>query len=337
MGSDDYVSPEESYMTMHLRNLGQPEPPFEDREMQEKIWGRMWGQNTDVGRLRMVLLSRPGPEWDLMMSGGEFAEDIGAWIGPDKMWYWYGRDRPDLEKIRTYHKGLVAALEAEEVEVAFLEHPLPNMTKSVYTRDQAIIVKGGAIICRFGIQYRQGEELTITKTLANLGMPILHTVHGTGLMEGGSFLWLNDTTAAVAIGHRSEMEGARQVAEVLERQGVELLFVDNTGYGLHIDGSMVMVDVDLAVAFTHELPWWFCEKLKELGIKTVYADLRDGAFGVNCLAVRPGKVIMSAHAERTAERLRKTGTDVVLIDYDEFHKGGGGVHCSTLPLIRDED
>jgi N-dimethylarginine dimethylaminohydrolase len=231
---------------------------------------------------------------------------------------------------------LVDALEAEEVEVAFLEHPLPNMTKSVYTRDQAIIVKGGAIICRFGIQYRQGEELTITKTLAKFGMPILHTVHGTGLMEGGSFLWLNEVTAAVAIGHRSNMEGARQVAEVLERQGVELLFVDNLGYGLHIDGSMVMVDVDLAVAFTHELPWWFCEKVKELGIKIVYADLRDGAFGVNCLAVRPGKVIMSSHAERTAERLRKTGTEVVLIDYNEFHKGGGGVHCSTLPLIRDE-
>jgi N-dimethylarginine dimethylaminohydrolase len=331
MASDDYVSPEESYMIMHQRNPGQPEPPFEDREMQEKIWGRKWGLNTDVGKLRMVLLSRPGPEWDQMQSGGEFFEDIGAWIGPDKMWYWYGEERPDMEKIHSFHKGLVVALEEDDVEVVFHDDPLPNMTKSVFTRDQAVIVNGGAIVCRFGVQYRQGEELTITRTLANLGMPILHTVHGTGLMEGGSFLWLNSKTAAVAIGHRSDLEGARQVAEVLERQGVELLFVDNLGYGLHM-----MVDVDLAVAFTHELPWWFCEKLKELGIKTVYADLRDGAFGVNCLAVRPGKVIMSSHAAYTAERLRKTGTEVVLIDYKEFHKGGGGIHCSTLPLIRDE-
>ncbi len=184
MSSEEYVSPEESYMIMHQRNPGLPEPPFEDRVMQEKIWGRKWGQNTDVGRLRMVLLSRPGSEWEQMMSGGEFVEDIGAWIGPDKMWYWYGRERPDMEKISTYHDGLVAALEAEEVEVVFLEDPQPDMTKSVFTRDQAIIVKGGAIICRFGVQYRQGEELTITKTLANLGMPILHTVHGNGLMEG---------------------------------------------------------------------------------------------------------------------------------------------------------
>lgn len=336
MASDDYVSPEESYMIMQQRNPGLPEPPFEDRAMQEKIWGRKWGQNTDVGRLRMVLLSRPGPEWDHRASGGEYVEDIGAWIGPDRMWYWYGEERPDMEKIHSFHKGLVAAFEAEDVEVVFLDDPLPHMTMSLFTRDQAVIVNGGAIVCRFGVQYRQGEESTITRTLANLGMPILHTVHGTGLMEGGSFLWLNDTTAAVAIGHRSNLDGAYQVSEVLERQGVELLFVDNLGYGLHIDGSMVMVDVDLAVAFTHELPWWFCEKLKELGIKIVYADLRDGAFGVNCLAVRPGKVLMSSHAAYTAERLRKTGTEVVLIDYKEFHKAGGGIHCSTLPLIRDE-
>jgi arginine deiminase len=26
----------------------------------------------------------------------------------------------------------------------------------------------------------------------------------------------------------------------------------------------------------------------------------------------------------------------VLVKYDELHKSGGGIHCSTLPLIRDE-
>lgn len=155
-------------------------------------------------------------------------------------------------------------------------------------------------------------------------------------MEGGSFAWLNSQTAVVSVGHRSNAEGARQLGEVLKTFGVELLCVDNTGYGLHIDGSFVMVSTDLALAFIQDLPWWFLEKLKELGIHTLDPDEEDGAFGVNCLAVRPGRVLMSAHAEKTAKRLETAGIEVVLVPYDQLHRSGGGIHCSTLPLIRDE-
>lgn len=336
MNEEDPILAEEAYMNLHRQIPGEPDPAFEEPAMLEKVWGRRWGVDNDVGRLRAVLVSRPGDEWQVMMEGGEFDEEAQAWIGADKMWYWSSRQRPDLGKAQAQHDGLVKALQAEGVEVFQLEDPLPKMTKSVFTRDPAIVVKGGAIICRMGVSYRRGEELPFTRTLARLGMPILHTVHSRGLMEGGSFVWLNPETAVVSIGHRCNAEGARQVGEVLKTLGVELLCVDNTGYGLHIDGSFVMVNNDLALAFIQDLPWWFLERLKELGIHILNADPYDGAFGVNCLAVRPGRVLMSAHAERTAKRLHSAGVEVVPVEYDELHKGGGGIHCSTLPLIRDE-
>ncbi len=210
------------------------------------------------------------------------------------------------------------------------------MTKSVFTRDPAIIVKGGAIICRMGVSYRRGEELPFMRTLAKIGMPILQTIHGTGLMEGGSFLWLNENTAVVSVGQRSNAEGARQLAEILKTLGVDLLCVDNTGYGLHIDGSMVMIDVNKALVFVQDLPWWFLVRLKELDIQLIDADPRDGGMGVNCLAVRTGRAIMSSHAKYSADRLDQAGIEVVMVDYDVIHKNGGGVHCSTLPLIRDD-
>jgi N-dimethylarginine dimethylaminohydrolase len=329
------ISAEEAYLNLHRRIPGEPEPPFEDASMMEKVWGRRWGLDNDVGKLRSVLVSRPGVEWEVMMSGGEFIEEAQAWISPDKMWYWNGRDRPNLAKVQAQHDGMVKALETEGVEVVHLEQPQPNMTKSVFTRDPAIIVKGGAVICRMGVSYRRGEELPFTRTLANLGMPILHTIHGTGLMEGGSFVWLNPSMAVVSIGHRCNAEGARQLGAVLKTLGVELLCVDNTGYGLHIDGSLVMVNSDLALAFIQDLPWWFLERLKELGIHTLDADAKDGAFGVNCLAVQPGRVLMSAHAERSAKRLEAAGVEVVMVEYDQLHRSGGGIHCSTLPLIRE--
>ncbi len=330
------IDPVTAYMNLHRRMPGEPEPPFEDKAMQEKVWGRNWGVTSDVGRLRTVLLSRPGVEWETMMEGGEYLEDAQAWLGEDKMWYWKDRERPDLAKAQAQHDALAKALSEEGVEVFYLDDPLPHMTKSVFTRDPAIIIKGGAMVCRLGVSYRRGEELPFTRTLADLGVPILRTVHGTGLMEGGSFVWLNAQTAAVSIGHRSNAEGARQVEEVLNTLGVELLHVDNTGYGLHIDGSFVMVQPDLAVAFIQDLPWWFLEKLKSLGIHILDADPQDGWQSVNCLAVRPGRVIMPAHAERSAEKLIRAGVEVVMVEYSEMPKSGGGIHCSTLPLIRDD-
>ena len=67
---------------------------LEDPGMQEKIWGAKWGINNDVGKLRMVLVHRPGVEWDVMMSGGEYVPEVNALLGPGDMWYWKGRERP---------------------------------------------------------------------------------------------------------------------------------------------------------------------------------------------------------------------------------------------------
>jgi N-dimethylarginine dimethylaminohydrolase len=39
---------------------------------------------------------------------------------------------------------------------------------------------------------------------------------------------------------------------------------------------------------------------------------------------------------RTAERLEARGIDVLAIPYDEIQKNGGGIHCSTMELIRDD-
>ncbi len=336
MESQETVSQIEAYMNLHRRIQGQGEPTFEDPAMQEIVWGNVWGLNNDVGRLRKVLVHRPGIEWDVMKTGGAYVPEIDALLGPHDMWYWKGRERPDIPKAQAQHDNLTGALKAEGIEIIEVLDPLSHLTKTIYTRDTAIIVKRGAVLCRFGIDYRRGEELPVMRTLAEIGMPILHTIHGKGLMEGGSFLWLNQTAAAVSIGHRSNHEGARQLGEVLKTLGVELLWVDNTGYGLHIDGSLVMLKPDLAMAFVNDLPWWFLDRLKEMGIHILDAVEGDGWQSVNCLAVSPGRVIMPASAERSAGKLIKAGIEVIPIEYDEIPKGGGGIHCSTLPLVRDD-
>ena len=167
-------------------------------------------------------------------------------------------------------------------------------------------------------------------------MPILRTIHSDGLMEGGSFAWINSKTAVVGRSIRVNEEGARQLEEVLRTRGVELLRVDLFGYDIHIDGSFVMIDVDTALVRAEGLPFWFLEKLKSLGIRTLETTPEDESWIVNCLAVRPGRILMPEGASNeTLDRVAKLNIEVVVLPYDRLSLTGGGLHCSTCPLSRD--
>lgn len=189
---------------------------------------------------------------------------------------------------------------------------------------------------RLARSIRRGEEAHVSKTLANLGMPILRTLHGTALMEGGSFAWLNPEVAVIARSICVNDAGCDQVEQVLNAQGVELLRIDMTGYDIHIDGALTMIDVNVAIVDPDLLPYSFLRKLAGLGIDTIEIDARDDPWIVNCLAVAPGRVIMPPGISAATEaRLQRLNIDVLEIDYDKVQLNGGGIHCSTCPLIRD--
>jgi N-dimethylarginine dimethylaminohydrolase len=311
------------------------EPAFETPEQQAAVWGRRWGCDSDVGRLRLVLVHRPGAEMAVVDSEKRI-EEIGAFGDPEAGWYWQSDEIPPLAAMQAQHDALVAALEQEGIEVAVLDGVADGRIKSCYTRDSAIAVKGGLVVCRLGPRVRRGEEAAVTRTLANLGAPILRTVHGSGLMEGGSFAWINEKTAVVGRSIRVNEEGARQLEEVLATQGVELIRVDMAGYDIHIDGAFVMIDVDLALIDPERLPYAFLKRLEALGVRTIEITPSDSSWIVNCLAVRPGRILMPEGAfNRTLDRLAQHDIETVTLAYDKMALNGGGIHCSTCPLVRD--
>lgn len=312
-----------------------PKPEFESEAQQKSVWGRVWGCDNDVGALRMVLMHRPGAELNIVDPAKKLP-DIGAYGDPETGWYWRGDSIPDIAAQQAQHDGLVAALREEGVEVVFLDRCAPGRMKSVYTRDSCIAVKGGAIVTRMGPPVRRGEEAPVTETLARLGMPILRTIHGAGILEGGSFAFINSRTAVVGLSSRVNEEGANQLEEVLKYQGVSLLRVHLTGYRLHIDGAFVMIDVDTAIINPVQLPFWFLEWLRDHGIRTIEVHPEDPVFTINCLAVRPGRIIMNEGVSaRTLDKIAAAGISVRTVAYEKVYLGGGGIHCSTSPLIRD--
>lgn len=307
------------------------EPPFEQELT--AVWGEPWGAHDEVGVLRRVLVRRPGPELE-QIRGDAYDERADALIDPEGGWYWTGREPPDLERVAVQHAGLVAALREQGVEVTVAEALGGRFVKAMYVRDPLVTVPGGAVIARMGVRMRRGEEPATTRLIADLGMPILGTITGTGTVEGGSFVKLRPGLAAYGVSIRCNRAGALQLEEILDRIGWRVLIVPIAGYSIHLDLHLAMVDRGKALVDAEHLPYEFLQALRAEGF-----DLIDAVAGeqwaLNALCVRSGRVLMSADAPRTADVLERAGVEVITVEYDEIQKNGGGVHCSTIELVRE--
>jgi N-dimethylarginine dimethylaminohydrolase len=307
------------------------EPAFHDAI--EEVWGRRWGAHDEVGVLRSVLV-RPPSAGLARISADAWDPEAGALVDPEGRWYWTDRHPPDLGRLAAQHAGLVDALAAEGVEVVVAPAMPESFTKSVYVRDPLVTVPGGAIVGRMAVLMRRGEEADLTRVVAAAGMPVLATMTGTATLEGGSFVKLRDGVAALGTSIRCNDEAAGALREVLARIGWELVVVPLPGYTIHLDMHMAMLDVDLALADVTGLPYTFLTRLQEMGIGLVRAQPGE-TWGLNLLGLSPRRVLMAEGSPETAARLRAAGVEVRTIPYDEVHRNGGGVHCSTMELVRD--
>jgi N-dimethylarginine dimethylaminohydrolase len=311
-----------------------PEPGFDDAGEQSEVWGRNWTCGTDIGRLRAVLMHRPGNE--LSVVENKPMPEIGGFGDPEKGWYWIGKTMPDLAAMQKAHDALTAALRGEGVDVILVDKAAPGRMKQIFTRDSVIGVKGGAIVTRMARKVRRGEELPVTRALAKAGCPILSTLHGTAVFEGGGFAHIDEKTAVCSVSVACNPEGVAQIEALLSTLGVTLIKVPMPGYRIHIDGSFMMIDVDTAIVNKNELPYPFIEYLTKRGMRLIELPPEDNAFSLNCLAVAPGRVIMHTKiSPRLADRLDKAGMTIISLDYEAVELGGGGIHCSTAPLARD--
>ena len=65
----------------------EPLPPFDDPRELTAVWGRPWGASDEISRLKVVLMRRPGVEFEAM-TNGRFDEELGLLMDPAGHWYW---------------------------------------------------------------------------------------------------------------------------------------------------------------------------------------------------------------------------------------------------------
>ncbi|MDI7274957.1 MAG: arginine deiminase family protein [Anaerolineae bacterium] len=293
-------------------------------EQMPRLWGD-WGCSSEVGRLRAVLLHRPGPEL-------ESVDDPPEWLFAERM---------DLERARAQHDALADLYRANGVRVYYIEEVPPDKPNALFARDLVAMTPEGAIVARMGTSVRRGEERYAAEALARLGVPIVRTITGTATFEGADLMWANRDLAFVSISRRTNLEGAEMVAAELRRMGVgEVVFVHVPYAEGHLDGFMNFVTRDTAIVFPVQVPYTVVDALRRHGYRIIEVEsiheIRYGC-GLNFVALEPGRLVVPACGNvEILGKLRAAGVECLEVEVDEIIKGGGSVHCMTAFLKRDE-
>jgi arginine deiminase len=268
-----------------------------------------------------VLLHRPGEEMDAIAD-----PNAAQMLSP-----------LDAAHARAQHDALAQAYREAGVNVHYVqpaETPPPNL---MFVADLLFMTPEGAIVGRPASTVRAGEERWIARRLAELGIPILRTVRGTGTFEGADAAWIDPGTVLLATGLRTNAEGAAQVTRTLQELGVEVIHVGLPYGAMHFMGTLRFADRDLALARPGRVPFAAVEVLEKRGYTVLFTpDIDEVAHraALNVVTLGPRQVLMAAGNPVTQAFYEVLGIVCHLVEVDELVKAAGAIGCLTGILER---
>ncbi|MDK2780919.1 MAG: hypothetical protein PWP61_1216 [Trichococcus sp.] len=272
-----------------------------------------------TGRLEKVLLSKP--------SHVHQAEQINE---ISKKW---DLQQIDESRIQKEFQELHSLYESLGISVELMEKDeiLPH---AVFSRDFGGCVNEGYILGKFKNDIRLSETEAYEEKMAELGVPLLGEVSGTGVFEGGDFAFLDERTVAIGMLDRTNAEGFGQIKGILKPLGYDVHPVEMDPRYLHLDMCFNLVAPKLAIGYAY-LPETFIALLKKMEIELITDD-EHAIFrhGYNVQAIGRNEVISLGRNRGINEKMRKKGLTVHEIELTELLKLGGGIHCMTFPLKR---
>jgi len=228
-----------------------------------------------------------------------------------------------------------------EIEIIDLPQAKGLTIDSIYTRDSILISPKGLILCNMGRTSRTPEARNNYEYLKLKGYQIAGEILAPGTLEGGDFIWLSDTKAAVGLGPRTNQNGIDQLRKILgdtvDLHEVPLPEPTHPDDVLHLMSIISPLDKDLALIYRPLMPVSFIQWLEQFGIKFVEVDEAEYLLmGCNVLATSPRSIIMLENLPGVQRNLQNAGCDVQTYKGIEIsRKGEGGPTCLTRPLKRN--
>lgn len=243
-------------------------------------------------------------------------------------------EHADLKTFLREHEDLIRAYRDNDVEVELME-PVEGLPYMVYTRDFGACLAEGVLIGSFKEHVRQGEELYYEKKLRELEVPVLAKIDQ-GFFEGGDFWLLDEATVVQGVVARTDWEGLRNAADVLEPLGYTVRGIQLPSKNLHLDMAFNIVAPGVAVSATEQMPEFFIKMLAKRRFQLIDVP-SEGVFkhycNIQCLG--DDRVLTFAGNTDVNRKLKALGLEVVAPEITQILKGGGGPHCMTFPLLRD--
>lgn len=293
--------------------------PHADEVRRGTIWAP-YRVNSEVGRLKAVLLTWPGDE--LAFTGAPTD--------------WLMADRPDLAAMRREAEAVAAFYTAIGAAVHWIRPRGAAPPNLVFARDLVFMTPEGAVLARMAARQRAGEERLAALALAEAGVPILATPRGNALVEGADVMWVRPDLVFVGLGNRTNEAGFATIGRVLADQGVRTVGVQLPPSVQHLLGSINLLDHDLAVAY--DATPSMRAALAEAGIRTLdFVDVPEVtlARALNFVAVAPREIVMPANAPRTRARLEAAGVRCHELVVDQYLRAEGALGCLTGVLSRE--
>lgn len=279
--------------------------------------GTLWGScgiNSEWAPLKSVLLHRPGDE--LTASADPQAVQMLAPL--------------DVSLAQAQHDGIAAAYEEADVTVHYVDPATDPTPNQMFCADLMFMTPEGAILARPASTVRAGEERWVARRLADAGVPILRSVHGTGVFEGADAMWINTQTVILGRGLRTNDEAAAQISETLHWIGVETIVVDLPYGSMHLMGMLRIVDEDLAIAWPKRFVHRGVDALRERGYQIAWLPEDSEANhnkAFNFVTLGPKEILMAANCPQTQEFYESLGIRCHTTNVDELRKAAGAIGC----------
>src|ERR1700678_3566266 len=144
---------------------------------------------------------------------------------------------PRFELVLTQHAEYCAALRGCGLNVTTLEADLDH-PDSTFVEDTAVVTARSAILTRPGARSREGEVAAMGPTLRRF-FPAIAEIEAPGTLDGGDICETDDRFF-LGLSHRTNEEGARQLAAHLAREGYTCAVIDVRGMSsiLHLKSGI---------------------------------------------------------------------------------------------------